>query len=66
MIRAGTSVMIGARMNSSLSAEAGINSSLKNSLIPSATGCNNPNGPARLGPMRTWILARIRRSSSVR
>ena len=53
MIHAGTKVITGARMNISLLALAGTSSSLNISLTPSATGCSQPPGPARFGPMRT-------------
>ena len=62
MTSAGTSVMTGARKKSSLSALAGINSSLKINLTASAMGCSMPHGPARLGPMRTWMRASALRS----
>src|ERR1044072_8616156 len=40
----------GANTNTTLSAKGGIQSSLKNSLIVSASTMNSPKGPARLGP----------------
>ena len=48
------------------SARAGITSSLKKALIPSAMGWNRPKGPTRLGPYRTWIRPKILRSARVR
>ena len=41
----------GPRMNKNLDEKFGMISSLKNNFNPSANGCNNPNGPARLGPL---------------
>ena len=46
----GNTTKTGPRVKSMLSALAGIMSSLKTSFIPSATGCNTPNGPAYSGP----------------
>jgi len=40
----------GAMTKIGLSANGGIQSSLKNNLITSATGWSNPNGPTRFGP----------------
>ncbi len=39
------------------SAVVGALCSLKNSLMPSASDCSSPNGPARFGPMRFCIRA---------
>ena len=55
--------MAGAATNSSLLAPSGITSSLKNSLIPSATGWKMPKGPVRLGPSRNCMKASTRRST---
>ena len=63
---AGIIVNIGAKKNNVLSAPAGVNSSLNMSLIPSAAGCNKPQGPTRLGPLRTCIRAAILRSAKVK
>ncbi len=49
MTRAGMTVMIGARIKISLSALAGISSSLKISLTPSAIGCSQPPRPGPVG-----------------
>ena len=49
---AGITASIGARMNVNLSARAGMTSSLKINLMPSASGCSKPCGPARFGPTR--------------
>ena len=65
MIKAGTTVMMGARMKMSLSAPPGISSSLKISLRPSAAGCSRPHGPARFGPTRVWNRAATLRSAKV-
>ena len=43
--------IVGATTNKILSAPAGITSSLKTNLRPSAIGCKSPNGPTRLGPI---------------
>ena len=66
MIIAGTTVTIGAITKISLSAFAGVNSSLKINFTASAMGCNRPCQPARFGPMRTWMRASARRSYKVK
>ena len=43
----------GASTKTALSANGGIQSSFVKILIMSATTCNSPNGPARLGPNRS-------------
>jgi hypothetical protein len=47
----------GAIRNTGLSALRGIDCSLKNSLMPSATLCRMPNGPALYGPTRFCMSA---------
>src|SRR5437879_6367840 len=47
------------------SAIAGRTSSLKNSFNASASGCSNPVGPTRFGPMRTCRRLMARRSNQV-
>lgn len=41
------------------------NSSLKSSLIPSETGCSNPNTVTLLGPSRIWVNPSSFRSNKV-
>jgi hypothetical protein len=43
-------MIAGAMMNTGLSANGGIQSSLASSLIVSASTCNSPKGPTRFGP----------------
>ena len=52
---AGTNDKNGASLNTKRSERSGMRSSLKNNLIPSASVCSNPNGPALFGPMRFCI-----------
>jgi hypothetical protein len=40
--------------------------SLLINLKPSATACNNPQKPTRLGPKRRWIAARNLRSDTTK
>ncbi len=40
-------------------------SSLKNNFIPSAKGCNNPKGPALLGPLLSCKMAATFLSANV-
>ena len=47
----------GASRNTGRSADVGIDCSLKNSLMPSASVCSTPYGPARFGPMRFCMSA---------
>ncbi len=62
-----TKLMYGAARNSIRSASAGMRSSLQNSLMPSATGCSQPNRPpTRVGPSRSWIRAETFRSIQVK
>ena len=57
VINAVIMVIAGPAINKNLLDAAGIKSSFINILTPSAKGCNNPNGPARLGPRRSCINA---------
>ncbi|MNX90333.1 hypothetical protein D3C86_1223790 [compost metagenome] len=57
--------MAGASMNNHLVELSGTISSLKNSLPPSASGCNKPKGPALSGPIRSCITAATLRSAQV-
>ena len=50
---AGMNASAGAMRNSHFSTSPGLLSSLKKFLIPSATGCRMPPGPARFGPRRS-------------
>ena len=45
---------------------AGNMTSFNASFSPSAIGCNNPQGPTRLGPIRTWIKPITLRSANVK
>ena len=60
---AGTSAKNGARANTKRSERRGIKSSLKKSLMPSASVCKRPNGPALFGPIRFCIPAMTLRSN---
>ena len=55
--------MAGAATKIHLLAPSGMTSSLKKSLMPSATGCSRPKGPVRLGPRRNCMKASRRRST---
>ena len=44
----------GPSTNKNVLACVGIISSLVNNFTPSASGCNKPQGPALLGPTRSW------------
>ena len=61
---AGTIEMIGAAVNTHLSARTGVMSSLIISFTASATGCRMPYGPTRMGPSRDCAHAITLRSSS--
>ena len=63
--KAVTTARPGAATKSHLFAPSGISSSLKKSLMPSATGCRIPKGPVRLGPSRNCMKASSRRSTQV-
>ncbi len=59
---ASTKVIIGEIRKTIGFAPDGITVSLRNSLIPSAKGCNRPSGPTTLGPLRSCIQPMILRS----
>ena len=61
---AGTIATAGASQKYALRAYAGVKSSLRMNFSPSAAGWSSPNGPTRLGPMRSWIHAEMRRSAT--
>src|SRR5712691_3889800 len=65
-MKAGTSERIGASEKRNRFAPAGMMSSLKKSLIPSAIGCRIPYGPTSIGPMRSCIQLKTFRSARVR
>src|SRR5438552_3114843 len=65
-MKAGTSERIGASEKRNRFAPAGMMSSLKKSLIPSAIGCRVPYGPTSMGPMRSCIQLKTLRSARVR
>ena len=58
-----TITRIGAIRWTTWSAERGTMSSLVKSFSASAIGCKSPNGPTRLGPIRSWNRAATLRSS---
>ena len=60
---AGTNARNGASRNTNRSARSGRRSSLKNSLMPSASVCRIPNGPALFGPTRFCMPAMTLRSN---
>ena len=66
VMSAGMMESIGARVKKTPLASAGLVSSLRMFLIPSASGCPSPPGPTRLGPRRSCIHALTLRSRSVR
>src|SRR5215216_8028378 len=57
---------IGAMLYTTLSAPPGVVSSLMISLMMSANGWIKPNGPTRLGPMRSWKRETTLRSTQTR
>src|SRR4029077_16128535 len=63
-ISAGTMEMMGAAVNTHLSARVGVMSSLIISFTASATGCRTPYGPTRIGPSRDCAHAITFRSRS--
>src|SRR5256714_933748 len=63
--KAGSTDRYGASRKTGRSAESGIDCSLKNNLMPSASDWSNPNGPARLGPIRFCMSATTLRSSQI-
>ena len=62
---AGTTERYGASLKTKLSACSGSRSSLKNSLMPSASDCRMPHGPARSGPMRLCMSEIALRSNQI-
>ena len=58
-------LIIGAIIKTTRSAAAGIKSSFKAIFTPSTSPCKIPNGPTRLGPLRTCINATMRRSPQI-
>ena len=65
VISAGTRTRYGANLKTKRSASAGIRSSLKNNLIPSASVWRSPNGPQRCGPMRLCMSEIAFRSNQI-
>ena len=63
---AGMMVITGPMKNKPLLAWVGTKISLVKSLSASAIGCSNPQGPTRLGPIRTCIQPKNLRSHKVR
>ena len=63
--KAGRIDRYGANLNTNRSARSGRRSSLKKSLIPSASVCSSPHGPARLGPMRACMSEITLRSNQI-
>ena len=57
--------MHGPMMKRNLFDAFGMISSFKKNFTPSANGCNNPNGPARSGPILSWSRAATFRSPYV-
>ncbi len=64
VMSAGTITMMGAAVNTHLSARVGVMSSFSRSFMASAIGCSMPYGPTRIGPSRTCTHAMTFRSSS--
>ena len=64
--RAGPIASRGAMKKRYRLAPVGTTISLNKSLATSANGCSNPNGPTRLGPMRTCMKPITLRSASVK
>ena len=60
---AGTNDKYGASRKMRRSARSGINGSLKNNLMPSASVWRIPHGPARFGPMRFCMSPMTLRSN---
>ena len=63
--KAGTTERYGASLKVKESAWSGSRSSLKTSLVPSASVCSRPQGPARLGPMRLCMSEITLRSNQI-
>src|SRR5579864_5453701 len=62
-VSAKTTAISGAAMYSGLYTCGGVRSSFRRNLMPSAAGCNSPNGPTRLGPQRFCMWPTTLRSS---
>jgi hypothetical protein len=62
VIKAVVMARAGPRKKSVRLAPAGMKSSFMNIFTPSASGCRMPNGPARLGPIRSCRKAATLRS----
>ena len=65
MTNAGTIASSGARRKTNGSDRSGSRSSLKNSLMPSASVCSTPHGPAMFGPTRFCMSAMSLRSNQI-
>src|SRR5665213_2830826 len=65
VMSAGTNTRYGANLKTKRSASAGIKSSLKNNLMPSANVCKMPKGPQRCGPMRLCMSEMALRSNQI-
>ena len=61
--KAAVTLIAGASKKTNLSAPAGIMSSLRRSLMPSATGWSRPQGPTRMGPSLACMKERTLRST---
>ena len=62
---AGITERYGASLKTNASARSGSRSSLKTSLVPSASVCNRPHGPARFGPTRLCMSEITLRSNQI-
>ncbi len=65
VMKAGMTTRNGASLKTVRSASAGTRSSLKISLMPSATVCRSPKGPQRCGPMRLCMSEMALRSNQI-
>ena len=65
MMKAGTVERYGASLKVNESDCSGTRSSLKISLVPSASVCSSPQGPARFGPMRLCMSEITLRSNQI-
>ena len=65
MMKAGTVERYGANLKVNESDCSGIRSSLKISLVPSASVCSSPQGPARFGPIRLCMSEITLRSNQI-
>ena len=62
---AGITDRYGASLKTNESARSGSRSSLKTSLVPSASVCSRPHGPARFGPTRLCMSEITLRSNQI-